>query len=162
MKKLTVIGLTLTATVVLLGLAHWSGIVSFNFSGQTAKGGFRNTGTLELVCDVDASRPINGLEQPPEVSRMTLSAGIDFDNQTGWYEGEFAISRNRKGSLTVDLALLSVHRSAMFIRYGLNVTGEHFTLDRSNGEFRQWLALKDGKKLDIVSGHCKRTTNAPF
>jgi hypothetical protein len=50
----------------------------------------------------------------------------------------------------------------MFIRYGLNVTGEHFTLDRSNGEFRQWLALKDGKKLDIVSGHCKRTTNAPF
>ena len=65
MKKLTVIGLTLTATVVLLGLAQWTGIVSFNFSGQNTKGGFRNTGTLELVCDVDASRPINCLARPP-------------------------------------------------------------------------------------------------
>ena len=41
-------------------------------------------------------------------------------------------------------------------------TGEHVTLDRTNGEFKQWIDLDGEKRLDLITGRCKRTTNAPF
>jgi hypothetical protein len=36
------------------------------------------------------------------------------------------------------------------------------TLNRKTGEFSQWLELDGGKRLDLISGTCKRTDNAPF
>jgi hypothetical protein len=42
------------------------------------------------------------------------------------------------------------------------ITGEHFTLNRKNGEFKQWLDLEGDKHLYLITGRCKRTTNAPF
>jgi hypothetical protein len=42
------------------------------------------------------------------------------------------------------------------------ITGEHFTLNRRNGQFKQWLDLEGDKRLDLITGRCKRATNAPF
>ena len=66
------------------------------------------------------------------------------------------------GTLQVQDDLLTVSRPALFKRHGVAIVGEHFTLSRRNGEFRQWLDLEGDKRLELITGHCKRTTNAPF
>ena len=58
--------------------------------------------------------------------------------------------------------VLEIYRPAMFKRFGLTIIGEHVTLDRSNGQFKQWIDLEGEKRLDLITGHCKRTTDAPF
>ncbi len=162
MKKPIVIAAALAFTVLLIALAQLTGLINFPFANSSAQQGYRNSGTLELLCEVSASRPVNGLDQPFEITKLTLPAGIDFENSTGWYMGEFAMSANRKGTLKVSNALLEVSRSAMFSRFDLSILGEHFTLDRRNGAFHQWLDLKNGKKLEIVAGHCKRKSGGAF
>jgi hypothetical protein len=139
----------LTAT----GLLHW---------GEEPKQHFQSKGKLEVVCEVEVSRLNEGLTQPFEIDKITLPAEFDFDEKTGWYTGEFTISKNRKGSLKVDGPVLEIYRPAMFKRFGLIVLGEHVTLDRTNGEFKQWIDLEGEKRLDLITGRCKRTTNAPF
>ena len=115
-----------------------------------------------VVCELDVSKPNETLTPPFDTVRLTMPAQFDFDENTGWYTGEYTISMNRKGTLHVRGDVLEVSRPAMFKRYGLVITGEHFTLDRKNGEFRQWLDLDGDKRLDLITGYCKRTTNAPF
>jgi hypothetical protein len=139
----------LTAT----GLLHW---------GEEPKTGFQKKGLLTVICDVEVSRPTNGLGQPFEVESMTMPAEFDLDEKTGWYPGEFTISQNRKGMLTVTGPVLEISRPAMFKKYGFAVLGDHVTLDRTNGSFKQWLYLEGEKLLDLITGSCRRTTNAPF
>jgi hypothetical protein len=50
----------------------------------------------------------------------------------------------------------------MFKKYGFTVLGDHITLDRSNGSFKQWIDLEGAKRLELITGNCRRTTNAPF
>ena len=139
----------LTAT----GLLHW---------GEEPKTGFQKKGLLTVICDVEVSRPTNGLGQPFEVESMTMPAEFDLDEKTGWYPGEFTISQNRKCMLTVTGPVLEISRPAMFKKYGFAVLGDHVTLDRTNGSFKQWLDLEGEKRLDLITGSCRRTTNAPF
>jgi hypothetical protein len=139
----------LTAT----GLLHW---------GEEPKTGFQKKGLLTVICDVEVSRPTNGLGQPFEVESMTMPAEFDLDEKTGWYPGEFTISQNRKGMLTVTGPVLEISRPAMFKKYVFAVLGDHVTLDRTNGSFKQWLDLEGEKRLDLITGSCRRTTNAPF
>lgn len=160
MKKMLTILLILIALAGLIALAQMSGLISLGASGP--KQAYQNKGRLDVVCDLEVSKPTDNLSQPFDKARMTMPAQFDFEENTGWYTGEYTISMNRKGTLQVQDDLLKVSRPAMFKRYGLVITGEHFTLNRRNGEFKQWLDLGGNKRLDLITGHCKRTTNAPF
>ena len=153
----------LLALIVLAGLiviAQMNGLLGLDIGGK--KQIFQNKGKLEVVCDVEVSKPNDTLSQPFETSHLTIPAQFDFDENTGWYIGEYAMSMNRKGTLHVEDDLLKVSRPALFKRFGLTITGEHFTLNRRNGEFKQWLDLDGDKRLDLITGRCQRTSKAPF
>lgn len=160
MKKTMTVLLILIVVAGLIAIAQVSGLISFGAGHK--KPAYQNKGKLDVVCDLEVSKPDESLAQPFDTVRMTMPAQFDFEENTGWYTGEYTISMNRKGTLQVQDDLLKVSRPALFKRHGLAITGEHFTLSRRNGEFRQWLDLEGGKRLDLITGHCKRTTNAPF
>jgi hypothetical protein len=153
----------LLALVVLGGIvitAQVTGLISLEMNGK--KPSYQNKGKLDVICELEVSKPHDNLSQPFDTARLTMPAQFDFDENTGWYTGEYAISMNRKGTLNVQDDLLKVSRPALFKRYGLMITGEHFTLNRRNGQFKQWLDLEGDKRLDLITGRCKRATNAPF
>jgi len=163
MKKIIEIALAgFVAAAALVLLAKVTGIINLPGASDGNAAQFHNTGALELVCNLEVKRPVNGLGQPFEVSNIVMPAGVDFNEGTGWYTGEYAISTNRKGSLTIKGSVLEVSRTSMFSRYGMSIIGEHFTLNRANGEFRQWLDLKGDKKLDLITGNCMRLEKKPF
>jgi hypothetical protein len=159
MTKSKVILILLLISAVSLGVLTATGLLHW---GEEPKTGFQKKGLLTVICDVEVSRPTNGLGQPFEVESMTMPAEFDLDEKTGWYPGEFTISQNRKGMLTVTGPVLEISRPAMFKKYGFAVLGDHVTLDRTNGSFKQWLDLEGEKRLDLITGSCRRTTNAPF
>ncbi len=153
----------LLALIVLGGIiitAQMTGLISLDMNDK--KPPYQNKGKLDVVCELEVSKPNDNLSQPFDTARSTMPAQFDFDENTGWYTGEYAISMNRKGTLNVQDDLLKVSRPALFKRYGLMITGEHFTLNRRNGQFKQWLDLEGDKRLDLITGRCKRATNAPF
>ena len=158
-SRMSVILICLTVLALLFGGLIATGVVNW---GEEPKAHFQSKGKLEVVCEVEVSRPNEGLSQPFDVDKMTIPAEFDFEEKTGWYTGEFTISKNRKGTLKIEGAVLEIYRPAMFKRYGLIILGEHVTLDRTNGEFKQWIDLDGEKRLDLITGRCKRTTNAPF
>jgi hypothetical protein len=162
MSKTTSLFLAIAAIIVLAVAASVTGLVTFNLGGKPAQGSYRNKGVLEVVCDVEISKPGERLKPPFEVTRLTLPAIFDFEENTGAYPGEYTISMNRKGTLKVDGDLLEIYRPAMFKRHGVTITGEHVTLNRRTGELKQWLDLDGGKRLDLIAGSCKRTNHAPF
>jgi len=159
MTKSKVILILLLIIAVVLGVLTATGQLHW---GDDPKSDFQKKGLLTVICEVEVSRPTNGLGQPFEVESMTMPAEFDFDEKTGWYPGEFTISQNRKGTLTVTGPMLEISRPAMFKKYGFAVLGDHVTLDRSNGSFKQWLDLEGKKRLELITGSCRRTTNAPF
>ncbi|MEO0318732.1 MAG: hypothetical protein RL404_2409 [Pseudomonadota bacterium] len=145
-------------TIVIVALAS---LATLNFSGSTGEK-YQTRGKLEAVCDVVVQRPVDGLSQPFEVSKLPLPVVIDLDEMTGAYAGEYSISLNRKGTLRVDGDNLEILRQAMFKRYGITIQGEHAELNRKTGEFRQWLDLGNDKHLTLMTGKCRRKDNAPF
>ena len=159
MTKSKVILILLLIIAVVMGGLTATGQLRW---GDDPKSDFQKKGLLTVICEVEVSRPTNGLGQPFEVESMTMPAEFDFDEKTGWYPGEFTISQNRKGTLTVTGPILEISRPAMFKKYGFAVLGDHVTLDRSNGNFTQWLDLEGEKRLELITGSCRRTTNAPF
>ena len=160
MKKTITVLLILSVVAALIAMAQLSGLISFGVGDK--KQAYQNKGKLDVVCDLEVSKPGDSLSQPIDTVRMTMPAQFDFEEDTGWYTGEYTISMNRKGTLQVKDDLLEVSRPALFNRHGVRIIGEHFTLNRQNGEFRQWLDLEGGKRLELITGRCKRTTNAPF
>ncbi|MCM0044353.1 MAG: hypothetical protein NBV65_06940 [Burkholderiaceae bacterium] len=162
MSKTTAIAVAVIAAVAICALGLLTGVISLNVGGKPGAGGYANKGVLEVICDVEISRPDETLAPPFEVVTLTLPAIFNFDENTAAYPGEYTISMNRKGTLRVSDALLEIHRPSMFKRHGVVIIGEHVTLNRKTGEFRQWLDLEGGKRLDLISGTCKRTDNAPF
>lgn len=162
MSKTTALVMAVILAVAACAIGVMSGMITLNLGGKSGKASFANRGKLEVVCDVEINRPGETLAAPFDTVRLTLPAVFNFDENTAAYPGEYTISMNRKGSLRVEDALLEIHRPAMFKRHGVIIIGEHVTLNRKTGEFRQWLDLDGGKRLDLISGTCKRTDNAPF
>ena len=118
---------------------------------------------LTFICgDATHFMPVNGFDAPPKAYTETLLGGLDFDNKTGWYLGQFALSETRKGALTQEGTKVKVSRPALFERYGVMVTGEQFILDRATGEFVQSITLKDGRQFVLIKGYCGKLTKAPF
>lgn len=162
MSKTGGILMAIAIAVALFAAAVLTGVVTLNVSGNSGGRTYANKGVLEVICDVEASKPTDGLVPPFETVRLTLPAVFNFDESTGSYAGEYTISMNRKGTLKVEGEQLEIHRPSMFKRHGTVIIGEHVTLNRRTGEFRQWLDLEGGKRLDLITGSCKRTDNAPF
>jgi hypothetical protein len=162
MSKIVAILTGIIITIALVAAAHFAGVISLNLGNDGKPGRYKNKGVLEVICDVEISRPGEKLAPPFETSRMPIPAMFDFEDGTGAYAGEYTISLNRKGTLKAQGDLLELSRPAMFKRHGVVIIGEHVTLDRRTGEFKQWLDLDGGKRLDLIRGTCKRTDNAPF
>lgn len=165
MKKL-IIWTSLAAGLIVLVLvaAQFTGLISLGktkHSNTTYLQSKETSGVLDLVCETIVTRYKNGLSQPPETEKMLLPVGVDLTNHVGWYAGEYAISMNRKGTLSISGDLLKVSRPALFPRYGVMITGEHLTVNRQTGELRQWLDVKGGTRLDLIRGECKSAGKTP-
>ena len=117
---------------------------------------------ITFLCEANYSVPTNGLDGPNKVYKEMMAAGLDYKNKAGWYQGNFSISESRKGALVLQGDKAVVSRPAMFERFGVMVTSEQFTLNRSTGEFTQSLTVKDGRKIEIIHGYCGKLTKAPF
>lgn len=162
MSKTTTVIVAVMLAVAACAIGIFTGVISLNVGDKSAQARYANKGTLEVICDVEISRPGDTLAPPFDTVKLTLPAIFNFEDNTAAYPGEYTISMNRKGTLHVKAAELEIHRPAMFKRHGAVIIGEHVTLNRKTGEFRQWLDLDGGKRLDLISGTCKRTDNAPF
>jgi len=150
-------------------LAYSEGWIQFNApSGQSGEDRLTSSKKSELeenitfLCEANYSVPTNGLEGPNKVYKEMIAAGLDYKNKAGWYQGNYSISESRKGALVLQGNKAFVSRPAMFERFGVMVTSEQFTLDRTTGEFNQSLTIKDGRKIEIVHGYCGKLTKAPF
>ncbi len=161
MSKVRTALLLLAALIAVVLVAYLMGVITIN-RGNSKEPHYQTRGKLEAVCEVTVQRPVDGLDQQFETSRLPLPVVIDLDEMTGAYAGEYAISLNRKGTLHVNGDKLEIVRQAMFKRYGLTIQGEHAVLDRKSGEFQQWLDLGNDKKLTLMTGKCQRPDNAPF
>ena len=120
-------------------------------------------GVMDLICELDLDldgQLILGIKEN-EPTRITM-AQIDFDKQSGWYQGTIAISESRSGTLQLMGSQLKVYRSAMFQRFGVMVAGEEFVLDRKTGSFVQSLNLNDGRKVKLIKGTCAKVIKPPF
>lgn len=121
-----------------------------------------NGKVLNLICDLKVSMPQGDLASPRQHYTQMVVANVDLSNLSGWYQGQFAISETRKGSVTTEGAVLHVRRPALFPRFGVMIGGEEFTIDRSTGEFRQNITLQDGRTFEFMTGYCGKYAKAPF
>jgi len=72
--------------IVLLVVAVSIGVLTANGRLKWAdepKNAFKNKGLLKVICEVEISRPTNGLGQPFETEAMTIPAEFDFEEKTG-------------------------------------------------------------------------------
>ncbi len=123
----------------------------------------RNQGVLDLICelrlDLDGQLALGiTANEPP---RMAI-AQIDFEKNSGWYQGKIAISESRAGNLQISGQTLKVSRPAMFERFGVKIIREDFSVDRSNGEFIQSLTLQDGRLITLIRGTCAKIIKPAF
>lgn len=122
----------------------------------------KNTGEAKFICEVTISMPQRTLDAEPKVYNDMLIAGVDYDQKTGWYQGDFAISEGHKGALKLNGSKISVSRPAMFERFGVMIIQEDFTIDRADGSFVQTLTFKGDRTRHILKGFCGGLTTAPF
>ena len=122
-----------------------------------------NKGVMDLICelelDLDGQLALGIKENEP--SRITM-AQIDFEKNSGWYQGKIAISESRSGTLSLMGTRLKIYRPAMFQRFGVMITGEEFVVDRKTGSFVQSLTLKDGRTVKLIKGTCAKVIKPPF
>jgi len=131
-------------------------------SGSPAAAQTASAKEFTMVCEVTLTLPVKGFDAPAMGYTELLLGGVNLNNKTGWYQGQFALSDTRKGTLTQERGKITVSRPALFERYGAMITGEQFTLKRSNGEFVQSLSLQDGRKYELIKGYCGKLIKAPL
>ena len=123
----------------------------------------RNKGVMDLICelqlDLDGQLALGITGAEP--ARMSM-VQIDFDKSSGWYQGRIAISEGRAGNLTVLANRLVVSRPAMFQKFGVMISREEFSVDRSTGAFVQSLTLNDGRTVALIKGTCAQVHKPPF
>jgi hypothetical protein len=122
-----------------------------------------NKGVMDLICELELD--LNGQLKlgitDKEPTRITM-AQIDFEKNSGWYQGKIAISESRAGTLTLIGTRLKIYRPAMFQRFGVMITGEEFVVDRKTGSFVQSLNLNDGRNVKLIKGTCAKVIKPPF
>ena len=130
--------------------------------GDAASASASGKKSLDLICDLKVNMPQSDLSSPRQSYTQIVIANIDFTNLSGWYQGQFAISESRKGSVTMEGSVLHVRRPALFPRFGVMISGEEFTIDRATGAFLQNVSIQDGRTIELMSGFCGKYTKAPF
>ena len=167
MFKHTAIGVAIGLLVMggVWGLVHTLGnnaTAPSELSGEVAMPG-ANKGKMDLICelalDLDGQLALGIKENEP--SRITM-AEIDFEKNSGWYQGKIAISESRAGTLSLMGTRLKIYRPAMFQRFGVMITGEEFVVDRKTGSFVQSLSLSDGRNVKLIKGTCAKVIKPPF
>ena len=170
----TLVAVMVSATVVLLlvlgigAFGVYAGWIHLGTSASKATGAketdamSKTTGEAKFICEVTISMPQRTLDAEPKVYNDMLIAGVDYDQKTGWYQGDFAISEGHKGSLKVNGTKIMVSRPAMFERFGMMIVQEDFTIDRADGSFVQTLTFKGDRTRHILKGFCGGLTTAPF
>lgn len=167
MFKHTAIGVAIGLLVMggVWGLVHTLGnnaTAPSELSAEVAMPG-ANKGKMDLICelalDLDGQLALGIKENEP--SRITM-AEIDFEKNSGWYQGKIAISESRAGTLSLMGTRLKIYRPAMFQRFGVMITGEEFVVDRKTGSFVQSLSLSDGRNVKLIKGTCAKVIKPPF
>ena len=164
-KKIVLVGSVLLLFVVIAGVIGFQSgrqLLKSQVSGEEFVPQAANGKVLNLICDLKVSMPQGDLTSPRQNYAQMVIANIDFSNLSGWYQGQFAISESRKGSVTTEGSVLHVRRPALFPRFGVMIAGEEFTIDRSTGQFRQNITLQDGRTLELMTGYCGKYAKAPF
>jgi hypothetical protein len=165
MLKNTAIGIAIGLLVMggIWGLAHLMSDqqTSPEMTSASMPGG--NKGVIDLICelelDLDGQLALGIKENEP--SRITM-AQVDFEKNSGWYQGRIAISESRAGTLSLMGTKLKIYRPAMFQRFGVMITGEEFVVDRKTGSFAQSLSLQDGRTVKLIKGTCAKVIKPPF
>jgi hypothetical protein len=165
MLKNTAIGIAIGLLVMggIWGLVHLMGDqqTSPEMTSASMPGG--NKGVIDLICelelDLDGQLALGIKENEP--SRITM-AQVDFEKNSGWYQGRIAISESRAGTLSLMGTKLKIYRPAMFQRFGVMITGEEFVVDRKTGSFAQSLSLQDGRTVKLIKGTCAKVIKPPF
>jgi len=121
-----------------------------------------STENANFVCEVVVSMPRGDLQAEPEVYSDVVVVGLNYEQKSGWYQGQFSISESRKGSMVLEGSKAVVSRPAMFQRFGEMIIGEDFTFDRLDGAFVQTLTFKGGKRRHILKGTCAKMSGPPF
>ncbi len=153
---------------VLLGwLSYSNGWIQFGgVDGQTPEQALGktklSTESANFVCEVMVSMPRGNLQAEPEVYSDVVVVGLNYEQKSGWYQGQFSISESRKGSMVLEGSKAVVSRPAMFQRFGEMIIGEDFTFDRLDGAFVQTLTFKGGKRRHILKGTCAKMSGPPF
>lgn len=165
MLKFIAIGASLGALVMggVWGLFHIMGEPNSAESQVSAMTPGANKGVMDLICELELD--LNGQLKlgitDKEPSRIAM-AQIDFEKNSGWYQGRIAISESRAGTLQLMGTRLKVSRPAMFQRFGVMISGEDFVIDRKTGRFVQSLTLSDGQVVTLITGTCAQVTKPPF
>lgn len=165
MLKFIAIGAGLGAFVMggVWGLFHLMGQPDSAEKNIAAMTPGANKGVMDLICELELD--LNGQLKlgitDKEPSRITM-AQIDFEKNSGWYQGRIAISESRAGTLQLMGTRLKVSRPAMFQRFGVMIAGEDFEIDRKTGRFVQSLTLSDGQKVTLITGTCAQVHKPPF
>jgi hypothetical protein len=165
MLKNTAIGIAIGLLVMggIWGLVHLMGDTQTppEMASTSMPGG--NKGVIDLICelelDLDGQLALGIKENEP--SRITM-AQVDFEKNSGWYQGRIAISESRAGTLSLMGTKLKIYRPAMFQRFGVMITGEEFVVDRKTGSFAQSLSLQDGRTVKLIKGTCAKVIKPPF
>jgi hypothetical protein len=165
MLKNTAIGIAIGLLVMggIWGLVHLMGDTQTppEMASTSMPGG--NKGVIDLICelelDLDGQLALGIKENEP--SRITM-AQVDFEKNSGWYQGKIAISESRAGTLSLMGTKLKIYRPAMFQRFGVMITGEEFVVDRKTGSFVQSLSLQDGRTVKLIKGTCAKVIKPPF
>ena len=165
MLKNIAIGIAIGLLVMggIWGLVHLMGDTQTppEMASTSMPGG--NKGVIDLICelelDLDGQLALGIKENEP--SRITM-AQVDFEKNSGWYQGKIAISENRAGTLSLMGTRLKIYRPAMFQRFGVMITGEEFVVDRKTGSFVQSLSLQDGRTVKLIKGTCAKVIKPPF
>ena len=165
MLKNIAIGIVIGLLVMggIWGLVHLMGDTTAQpeLTSERLPGG--NKGVMDLICelelDLDGQLALGIKENEP--SRITM-AQVDFEKNSGWYQGKIAISESRAGTLSLMGTRLKIYRSAMFQRFGVMISGEEFVVDRKTGSFVQSLSLQDGRTVKLIKGTCAKVIKPPF
>ena len=77
MKKTITVLLTLIVVAGLIAIAQVNDLISFDTGDK--KQAYQNKGKLDVVCDLDVSKPGDSLVPPFDTVRMTMPAQFDFE-----------------------------------------------------------------------------------
>lgn len=117
---------------------------------------------VNLLCDVEVRFPIQGFGQPTSNSRSRIHVLIDQERRQGTYNGLFAISADRPGSLRVSGENYFVTWKGSYWLQGQEIVEETLAIYRMTGRFSQTVTLSSGRQFNLMEGTCQKSAGPLF